>query len=107
MAIHAKRRFLVCYDVADPKRLGKVHRRVSALALPVQYSVYLFHGTPEQLDSLLDELSQIIDPAEDDVRVYPVPACLELAMGGRGLAAPDIFLVGTDVAGFATDAISS
>ena len=41
--------------------------------MPLQYSVFLFSGTPGQLQSCLTHLAQIIDPRHDDIRAYPLP----------------------------------
>ncbi len=82
--------YLICYDVADPRRLGRVHRLVSGMGLQVQYSVYHLRLDREGLDGLCRELETIIDPARDDVRIYRLPReCRALLMGrpctGMGL----------------------
>jgi len=95
-----KRRYLVCYDIANPRRLGRVHRRVSRLALPVQYSVYLFHGNSEQVDRLLARLRPLINEREDDVRIYPVPERADPILGGRARKEAGLFLLGEATRGF-------
>ncbi len=62
---------VVAYDVADARRLRRVHRCVSRQALAVQRSVFLFHGTRGALRRLLAELATLIDAERDDVRAYP------------------------------------
>ena len=64
--------FLVCYDIANPKRLGRVHRCAVKHAVFIQYSVYYLDGSIEQLSGFLNALEQIIDIREDDVRAYRV-----------------------------------
>lgn len=64
---------LICYDIADPKRLSRVHRCVSKVAQQVQYSVYHLLADLEEIDELLGELESIINPNEDDIRVYRIP----------------------------------
>lgn len=64
---------LICYDIADPKRLSRVHRCVSKKAHQVQYSVYHLIADLEEIDELLGELEYIINSKEDDVRVYRIP----------------------------------
>src|SRR5690606_37497677 len=64
--------WLICYDVRCPKRLVRLHRRLVHSAAPVQYSVFLFYGTTDHAEALMDELaSHYIRPA-DDLRAYPI-----------------------------------
>ena len=37
-------RYLLGYDISDPKRLQKVYRRMCNYAVPIQYSIFLFDG---------------------------------------------------------------
>ena len=83
MAIHRTQLFLLAYDIADPKRLQRVHRAVSVAGIPIQYSVFLVPATPIAIDALLVTLDAIIEPTRDDIRVYPLPARLEVSRYGR------------------------
>ena len=65
----APRSWLIAYDIACPRRLARVHRLVSASALPVQFSVYIGRFNTRQMMELEAELSQLIDD-DDDVRFY-------------------------------------
>ena len=69
----AIRETIICYDIADPKRLGRIHRCLKRQAMPFQYSVFLFVGDDRQLQRCLDELAAIMDPAHDDIRAYTLP----------------------------------
>ena len=64
---------LICYDIADRKRLARLHRSLKRQAMALQYSVFLFTGSPRQLEALLAQLRQLIDPRHDDLRAYPLP----------------------------------
>ena len=64
--------YLVCYDITDPKRLGRVHRRIVKHALFIQLSVYYLHGNQTALEALLDDLQDVINEGYDDVRAYTV-----------------------------------
>ncbi len=64
--------YLICYDIADRRRLGRVHRCIVRHAVFVQLSVYYLRGDRRALDALLDELRGLIDEKTDDVRVYAV-----------------------------------
>lgn len=83
MAANERRPYLLAYDIADPKRLARVHRLVRGHGTPLQYSVFLIVGTAAQIDALLDQLDDIIEPAADDIRVYPLPQPLRAAHYGR------------------------
>jgi CRISPR-associated protein Cas2 len=64
---------LICYDIADERRLQRVHRIVTGYALPLQYSVYLATLDAGEVENLCAELRRHIDPGEDDIRIYPLP----------------------------------
>jgi CRISPR-associated endonuclease Cas2 len=64
---------IICYDIAHPRRLGRVFRFLKKCATPLQYSVFLFTGDDRQLDRCLAQAAQLIDPREDDLRAYPLP----------------------------------
>ena len=65
---------LVTYDIANPRRLRRMHRALRKIAAPIQYSVFLGRFTRAELSSLRALIHDIIDPEEDDVRIYPLPA---------------------------------
>lgn len=64
--------WLVCYDIADPKRLCRVRREISRRAIPFQYSVFRTNTTRRHLARALDEVARHIDPRQDDLRAYPL-----------------------------------
>lgn len=81
---HTERRnWLVGYDIADRRRLSRVHRFLKSHAIPVQYSIFVFQGSQLELQSVLAGLSELVSPNEDDVRAYHVPDRCEVAMLGR------------------------
>ncbi len=73
MAMNRKQPFLICYDIADTKRLGKLHRMIVKQALMVQYSVYYVEECVAAMRELEQAITEIIDPRWDDVRIYPLP----------------------------------
>ena len=85
---------LLTYDIADPKRLAKVHRTVKRVGIPLQYSVFVIPGTQAVLDTLLDELNEIIEPRDDDIRVYTLPTRVQVNRLGRQRLAEGVMLVG-------------
>lgn len=64
--------YLICYDIADPKRLGKIHRFITKHAVFIQFSVYYLEGGKKELAKLLDDVNLLIDKNCDDVRAYTV-----------------------------------
>jgi CRISPR-associated protein Cas2 len=83
MAVHQARPYLLAYDIADPKRLSRVHRTVRDYGLPLQYSVFLVVVNTQRLDQLLAQLDDIIHDKEDDIRVYPLPMQFDADQYGR------------------------
>ncbi len=65
--------WVIGYDIANPRRLGKVYRRMCAHATPLEYSVFLFIGTAHGKEKCLADISQLIDVKHDDIRCYPLP----------------------------------
>lgn len=88
MALNETRNWLIAYDIADVRRLRRVHRYLCKHAVPVQYSVFATRASPMKLGILRAELAEIVDGEEDDVRVYPVPEPAQLTVFGRK-ALPD------------------
>ncbi len=63
-------KYLLCYDIADPRRLRRVHRLVRDWGVPIQFSVFEIELKTLQLEKLLAELGKLIDTAEDKVTLY-------------------------------------
>lgn len=66
-------RFVIAYDIRNIKRLQRVHRTLVRKALPIQYSVFIFKGTPDACSSVLREVIDLLDLRRDDLRSYPLP----------------------------------
>lgn len=64
---------LLAYDIADPKRLKKIHKVMTAWGLPVQFSVFALDLTDRAADRLFAQLGRIADPDTDDIRLYRLP----------------------------------
>ena len=86
MPVNEPHLFLLAYDIADPRRLVRVHRACRQWGVPVQYSVFVLPITPATIGDLFAEIEALIDDKVDDIRLYPLPARLELyELGRRGL----------------------
>ena len=65
--------FLICYDIADEKRVGKIGKLVEKNAMRIQRSVYFYEQvTKEELTVLVEKVLNILDEEADDLRVYVI-----------------------------------
>lgn len=85
--------YLVCYDIADPRRLQRVHRHAVRHAQFVQYSVYYLQGSEADLQAMLDDIAAEIHPKLDDVRAYAIAPLEEAFTLGRTWIPEGIYLV--------------
>ncbi len=85
---------VIAYDIANPKRLLRVHRYLKKVALPVQYSVFLLDMDTRRLERVLSGLQPLIHERQDDVRVYPLPAKPDWCNLGKPLWDEGILLAG-------------
>lgn len=64
--------YLVCYDITLTKRRNKVSHLLEGYGMRVQKSVFECVLTPEQRQMLHKKINKYIEPAEDQVRFYPM-----------------------------------
>ncbi len=84
-----KANYIVCYDIRDPRRLGKVYKLMKGRGLHIQYSVFHCRLTWPNLLELKEKLTCLIDSTADDVRIYPLPAEEKVIIMGCGDRVPD------------------
>lgn len=84
-----KTNYLVCYDIAKPKRLAKVYKVMKGNGRHLQYSVFHCSLTWPQLQNLKFLLNAIIDEEKDDIRIYPLPTEEKVIVMGCGDRIPD------------------
>jgi CRISPR-associated protein Cas2 len=84
-----KANYLVCYDIADPARLARVYSVAKGVGRHIQYSVFHCTLTWPALAELKRKLNDIIDPDEDDIRIYPLPAEEKVIVMGCGDRLPE------------------
>lgn len=70
MSNSGRRRHLICYDIANPRRLGKVARLCERTGIRIQYSVFEAHLSESELRAFERKLRELIDQRLDDVRIY-------------------------------------
>jgi CRISPR-associated protein Cas2 len=97
MAAHRKKQYLISYDISHPKRLSRTHRILKKAGLPLQYSVFTVVLSQTRLDRLLAAIERTIDPREDDVRCYALPARIDCKSLGRQAFPKDIMLFSNGV----------
>ncbi|QXP86200.1 CRISPR-associated endonuclease Cas2 [Methylococcus sp. ANG] len=93
MAQNLPRLHIISYDIADPRRLTRLHRYLSGLGVPLQYSVFVAELSPRKRARMLETIGEIIDPRRDDVRVYPFPLHGERIRLGRQSFPEGVFLI--------------
>ncbi len=93
MANNEPRLHLICYDITDPRRLGRVHRYLRDRAVPVQYSVFMAELTRGQMDVLIEGLEERINCHHDDIRIYPLPRAPRIIGLGQSCFPEGIMLV--------------
>lgn len=73
MALNHPALRLICYDIAHPRRLARLHRFISRHATMLQFSVYVARLKAGDLADLRNGIASRIVPGEDDVRIYTLP----------------------------------
>lgn len=81
--------YLVCYDIADPKRLVRIYRYMRGCGIHMQYSVFFCRLSYPQLEQLKKDLKGYIKEDEDDVRIYPLPESSLIKVIGLGSRVPE------------------
>ena len=84
--------YLIAYDIANPRRLSRVHGALKKQGLPVQYSVFTVVMKRKALLRLLEHINQLIQPAQDDVRCYRLPEDIDIKALGRQYFPEDVML---------------
>ena len=62
--------YVICFDVHNDKRLRKISNEMENFGTRVQRSVFECHLETSQLQELQRRLSDLMEPAEDQVRYY-------------------------------------
>lgn len=77
--------YVVAYDIADPRRLRRVARYMERRGVRVQKSVFVFQGTPEGLERMLDAMSPLLKIDADSVLTWRIGMNQDANGSGRGL----------------------
>ena len=84
--------YIIAYDIANPRRLSRVHRTLKKMGLPVQYSVFTVVMKRKAVLKLLERLNSLMKTAEDDIRCYRLPEKTDVDSLGKQFFPEDIML---------------
>lgn len=84
--------WLVTYDIADPRRLARVFKRLKKEGIPVQYSVFAVDASAQKMGVLMAVLATLIDGKADDVRAYRLPDDGWRATLGEAILPEDLWI---------------
>ncbi len=69
-------RFVVCYDIASPRRLRRIAKLMLAYGERVQKSVFECDLSPKERAELETKARELLNPNEDSLRFYRLcPRC--------------------------------
>jgi len=81
------------YDIADPKRLNRVHRLMSSEAVAIQKSVFLVSMSPDEVTIFTRQIYELIDISEDRVDFIRLPRNVKAISLGKRLEDEGILLL--------------
>jgi CRISPR-associated protein Cas2 len=94
--VAGRNRYLLAYDVRDPKRLRRVHQTAKDFGYPLQYSVFVCDLTAEELLQLKARLLTEMHQGVDSVGLFDLGPprgrgieCVEFLGARRALPATD------------------
>ena len=67
-----RNRYLVCYDVCDPKRLARTYKKMNGFGDPVQYSVFVCDLSPKERVLLEMALTEVMNLKEDRALIVDI-----------------------------------
>ena len=74
--------YIIYYDIASPRRLQKIYRHLSGIAIRVQYSIFHLQASKVEIEQLVVKLEQMVT-AEDDLRIYSTQALKKIKRLGK------------------------
>ncbi|MEZ4529139.1 MAG: CRISPR-associated endonuclease Cas2 [Desulfobacterales bacterium] len=70
--MHRQGWYIMAYDIADPRRLARVHRQMKKEGIAAQKSVFFIRGTEPDISAFMDRIADLMKCSEDDLRAYPI-----------------------------------
>lgn len=77
-----RNRYLVCYDVTDPRRLRNTHKKMKGFGDPVQYSVFVCELSRKEKILMEQAITEVVNLDQDSVMIVDLGPT-----GGRGTSA--------------------
>lgn len=69
-----RNRYIVAYDVRDPKRLRGVYLKMRGFGEPLQYSVFVCELSLKERALMISQLTDIINSSEDSIAIVDIGA---------------------------------
>lgn len=86
--------YLIAYDIADHRRLARVHRYLLGWKVGGQKSFYECWMTPSELRGVMHGLSELIDPAADRVHIFQLDERMKpKSFGLANIATSQTFII--------------
>ena len=64
-----RRRYLVAYDMRQPKRLRRIHSAMKGFGYPLQYSVFVCDLDRMEKLAMIERVGSVIDHRQDSVAI--------------------------------------
>jgi CRISPR-associated protein Cas2 len=84
-----RHKYLIAYDIRDPRRLHHVHERLKDFGKPVQYSIFEVLLPGRVVETMWEAVRQLIDPRVDWVILYRLMRPYDEAIRHIGCYDPD------------------
>lgn len=85
----ARRRYIITYDIADPKRLRGVAKTLEGYGVRLQFSVFECLLDSMRLSKAKAALQNIIDSSEDQILfIYLGPEATDIGLSMESLGLP-------------------
>ena len=78
------RRYVICYDICDAKRLQRIAKLLQSYGARVQKSVFECQLSNDRLERLRKKAEGVMDLQEDSLLIYHLPPSFTREGLGRG-----------------------
>lgn len=85
--------YLIAYDVANARRLKRIHRLLVSYGIPLQYSLFYARLTSARKAALVKKLQATIDVTQDALAIYRISVFQLSAWHKVGAALQDKCLI--------------
>lgn len=77
------RRYILSYDIADDRRRTAIAKRAGVHGMRLQYSIFECFLSDAEHRELTADLKDLIDPREDDLRIYGIAESTHITTLGQ------------------------